>query len=230
MLKSAKIYILSTLAIASVIGILMASSSVKAIESSQTTTETQVVTTEPKVTTTEPKTVNPEPRTTPTVTTNEAGLRAKRLATEQSQKIAKLETAKLKICQSRETEIKNTLARITDRNNKRLDTFDKIATRVEDFYITKGKTLINYDQLVKAVDDKKVLVQDAILKVSSTTTTFTCGGDDPKGVVSEFKSADQAINNAMKEYKTAIKNLIVGVKSVQGTTTSETNKTTPGGQ
>ncbi len=44
--------------------------------------------------------------------------------------------------------------------------------------------------------------------------------NNPKGVISSFKESLKAEITALKEYKTAIKNLIVGVKSVQGATSS----------
>ena len=182
------------------IGIVGAASTVKAIE----TTNTE-----------EPRTVTTEPQTT----------RTEHTTTEQKKvTVARLETVKLKNCQNREAEIKNTLSRISDRATKRVDTFDKIATNVEEFYVTKGNVLKNYDLLVARVNSKKTIVKNAILNLPTASTNFVCNGDNPKAVITEFKQNNQYLSNALKEYRTAIKNLIVGVKSVQDTT-SETNNT-----
>jgi len=58
--------------------------------------------------------------------------------------------------------------------------------------------------------------------VKSTTVEFKCDGDNPKGVASTFKDLHKAEIAALKAYKAAVKNLIVGVKSVQPTTETST--------
>jgi ABC-type transporter MlaC component len=140
-----------------------------------------------------------------------------------SQGATKLADAKLKACQNRETAIKNIMGRIADRGQKQLDLFTTIATRVETFYTDKGKTLSNYDALVADVTAKKDAAQTKVDAVKATSITFKCDGTDPKGTVSSFQTDLKAEITALKDYKTAVKNLIVGVKSVQGSTTSTEN-------
>lgn len=127
---------------------------------------------------------------------------------------------KLKMCQNRQKAITNITARIADRGQKQLDLFSTIAQRAEDFYATKGKTLANYDTLVADVATKKTAAEAAVSATASDSTTFKCDGTDPKGMVSGFKDSLKAEIAALKEYKTAVKNLIVGIKSVQSTTSS----------
>jgi len=133
--------------------------------------------------------------------------------------------AKLKACQNREKTITNIMSRLAERGQKQLNLFTTIAERTEAFYTAKGKPLVNYDALVADVTAKKTAAQTAIDTIKSTSTTFTCDGTDPKGVVSSFKNSLKAETAALKEYKSAVKNLIVGVKSVQGVRSS-TDKTT----
>ncbi|HSX35820.1 MAG TPA: hypothetical protein VLH84_02690 [Patescibacteria group bacterium] len=135
----------------------------------------------------------------------------------------KLAEAKLKVCQKRETTVNNIMARIADRGQKQLDLFTSIATRVETFYANKGKTLSNYDALVADVNAKKDAAQTEVDSVKATSVTFKCDGTDPKGTAQSFKGDLKAEIDALKAYKTAVKNLIVGVKSVQGSTTSADN-------
>jgi hypothetical protein len=165
--------------------------------------------------------------TTPTEETQNVTTNTNRNTNEQKREtIARLETAKLKICQNRETEIKNTLARISDRGAKRIDTFNKIVIRVEEFYIAKGNILDNYDELAAVVDTNKMIVQDAINDLPLASSNFTCTSDNPRSVITEFKNKNLSLNSALKNYKTSIKNLIVGVKSVQSTTRPELNNST----
>lgn len=142
----------------------------------------------------------------------------------------RLADAKLKACQNREKAINNIMARFADRGSKQLDVFNKIAQRTETFYSDKGKILSNYDALVADVNAKKAAAQTAVDGVKSNSVSFKCDGTDPRGAATSFKDSLKGEIAALKAYKTAIKNLIVGVKSVQGTTTSTDNKTTTGGQ
>ncbi len=138
----------------------------------------------------------------------------------------KLADAKLKACQNREKAINNIMSRIADRGQKQLDLFNSIATKTETFYTDKGKTLSNYDALVADVTAKKAAAQTAVDAVKAKSSTFSCDGSDPKGTAAVFKDSLKGEISVLKDYKTSVKNLIVGVKSVQGTTTSADNKTT----
>ena len=132
----------------------------------------------------------------------------------------RLADVKLKVCQQREKTIDNIMTRMGDRGVKQLDVFTKIADRTEVFYDKSGKVLGNYDALVADVNAKKADAKAAVTAAQSTTVTFKCDGTDPKGAASSFKTSLEAQNQALKAYKTAVKDLIVGVKSVQGTTSS----------
>lgn len=132
----------------------------------------------------------------------------------------RLADAKLKACQNRERVINNIMARIADRGSKQLGVFDKITERTEAFYTSKGKALSNYDALVADVNAKRATAQSAVDALKASSVTFKCDGTNPKGAVQSFKDNLKTEIKALKDYKVAIKNLIVGVKSVQGTTSS----------
>ena len=127
-----------------------------------------------------------------------------------------LADAKLKACQNREKAITNIMTRLSDRGQKQVDLFGKIAERTEKFYADKGKTLATYDTLVADVSVKKAAAQTAVDTIKATVPEFKCDGTDPKGVAAIFKDSLKAEIEALKAYKTSVKNLIVGVKSVQG--------------
>lgn len=131
---------------------------------------------------------------------------------------------KLKLCERREKVIATSMARLSDRSQKQFELFTTIATRTEDFYARKGKVLANYDALVAEVNAKKAAVQTIIDNEASNNATFSCSGDNPREIIRAFNDQLRAKIQALKEYKVAIKNLIVGVKSVQGITSSTENK------
>jgi hypothetical protein len=139
---------------------------------------------------------------------------------------AHLVAAQLKSCQNRQKAITNIMARISDRGQKQLTLFGTIATRVEAFYTDKGKTLSNYDALVADVNAKAATAQIAVNATNSAGSGFSCDGTNPKGFVSLFQASLKSEISALQDYRTSVKNLTVGVKSVQGTVTSADNKTT----
>lgn len=125
----------------------------------------------------------------------------------------RLEGRKLKACQNREKAVTNIMARIGDRGQKQVDLFSKIAERTQVFYVDKGLSASNYDALVADVTAKKSAAQAAVDSTKSTVVEFKCDGDNPKGVADSFKLSKTDQNDALKAYKTSVKNLIVGVKS-----------------
>jgi len=135
----------------------------------------------------------------------------------------RLGDAKLKVCQNREKIITNIMTRMGDRGQKQVDLFTKIADKTQVFYTEKSKISSNYDALVSDLAAKKADAQAAVDKTKAVGVDFKCDGSDPKGVAASFKENMKAQNGALKIYKTAIKDLIIDVKSVQGATLSAGN-------
>jgi hypothetical protein len=131
----------------------------------------------------------------------------------------RLSAAKLRVCERRATVIKNSMTRSRERADRHIKLFTAIADRTKAFYVKKGNTLANYDELVAAVDTAKAKAE-AGLSVTPTATEFDCNGTDPKGMGMAFRAALKQEVEDLKAYKTAVKDLVVGVKSVQA---KETN-------
>lgn len=128
---------------------------------------------------------------------------------------AKLINSRLKACQRREAVITKLMSNLADRGTRQIEVFDKIADRTQAYYQEKGLRLANYNSLVAEVDAKKNAAEAAVSSTKDTIVEFDCEGEDPRGTAAEFKENLKAQHQAMKAYKTSVKNLIVGVKSVQ---------------
>lgn len=126
----------------------------------------------------------------------------------------KLKEHELKACQQHEKTVTNIMSRQADRGTKHLELLNNTSAHTQEFYTKKGKTLSNYDALVADVNAKKTAAEAAVDKVKNTSVEFKCDGSDPHGVASAFKDSHKSQNAALHEYHTAVKNLIVGVKSV----------------
>ena len=132
----------------------------------------------------------------------------------------RLQDAKLKACQAREKGIKNRSTHLADLAENMQDKFDVIAKRVQDYYtntvLPAGKTVTNYDALLADIQTKKTAVQTALTKAQNDVNGFVCTSDNPKGTMMQFKDNMLAVKQALKDYRTSIKNLIVAIHSVTG--------------
>lgn len=150
---------------------------------------------------------------------------------------AKLAENKQRICEQKQTRLQGRLDKIAAQGTRQLAVFEKISTKVQEFKTTKNLTVTNYASLVEKVDAAHV---DAVKAVADATKapTFDCA--DPvaaKTTVEAYKKAIVARNKALKTYKTAVKDLLVAVKSSQRqndtdkmtTITNTTTNTSAGG-
>lgn len=133
-------------------------------------------------------------------------------------------------CQARENAIKNRSTHLTQLATTMETKFDSIASRVENYYTNKivpsGKSVSNYNTLVSDIQTKKTAVQTALTTAQNNAASFSCASTNPKNQLIQFRDDMQAVKSALKDYRTAIKNLIVAVHSVTGTENSESPKPT----
>ncbi|HET9098261.1 MAG TPA: hypothetical protein VFN51_01445 [Candidatus Saccharimonadales bacterium] len=144
---------------------------------------------------------------------------------------AHLAAAQLRSCQNREKAINNIISNIDTRAQNQLTLFGTIATRVENFYVSKGKTVSNYDQLVADIATAKTQAETDFGTVQNTSS-FSCTSSNPKATVTAFQSYLKTEISDLQNYRTAVKNLIVAVASANGVNVSSSTSTssTQGGQ
>lgn len=119
-----------------------------------------------------------------------------------------------KSCEARQSVVTRIVNRAVARGNNIVDVFTKITTRTETFYVEKGHVLSNYEALVADVAAKKAAAQTQILTVQNLPG-LTCPIADSKAAFDPYKSEIAKEIQALKDYKTAVKNLVEGVASVQ---------------
>ncbi len=137
----------------------------------------------------------------------------------------KLQGMNLNKCDLRAANIAAIMNRVVTRGTNQTQLFTTIATRVESFYASKGLSLSNYSQLVTAVNNAAITAQTDLNALKSVGT-FSCTSSSPQGQVSAFRTALQTEIQDLKAYRNTVKNLIVGVKSVAGSTNSSTSTST----
>ncbi len=153
---------------------------------------------------------------------------------------ARASEAKMRACEARESSIKEKMQSLVRYANNMFEKFSKIADRVQEFYTTKvlasGKTVANYETLVADVQAKKDVAAEALAGAQTTAGTFDCSVDNPRSLYTQFRTNMQALKQALKNYRTSIKNLILAVHRVNaagratgtpGATTSPEATSTP---
>lgn len=144
------------------------------------------------------------------------------LKAKREQAKSQLDAARLKVCEARQQGITQRMNSMVTTATNHVNVFTDIASRVEAFYTSKGKTVANYDTLVADVNAKKTAAETAIATLKASSTSFSCTDANPSLAGQQFKDAHAAVIKALQDYRTAIKNLIVAVKSVQSDATSST--------
>lgn len=132
----------------------------------------------------------------------------------QSQRPSPSVTPKLQACQAKEASLKTRSGNLNRMAANMLDQFDVIAKRVQDYYVRSGKSVASYDSLVDVMATKRAAVQTALSKAQADISGFNCNIDNPKSRMTQFQADMKAVKAALSEYRTAIKNLIVAVRSV----------------
>lgn len=129
----------------------------------------------------------------------------------------KLDSAKLRICEVREKKISTLRTAMSNGRNTNLRVLNNLSQRIQNFYQTEELSVSNYEELVAAVNDKKAAAEAAVAALQTAAPSFSCDGEDPKGDGNIFKTEHQKAITALKEYKTAIKNLFTAVKEAAKT-------------
>jgi hypothetical protein len=143
----------------------------------------------------------------------------------------KLADKRLDACKKREARINTIIDKTATQSEKHLAVFEKIEERVKTFYTDKQLTAQNYDTLTAAVDEKHTAAVAAIDELKAND--FSCDTTDASNPAGLMKELAQSKNDALKEYRTALKDLIVAIKGAStkastDATESESTETTEG--
>lgn len=128
----------------------------------------------------------------------------------------KLTDAKLKICRVREAGIKLRSINSTIRAKGLAARLERHVQAAKKFYtsvlLPAGKIVDNYDQLLASIETKKAAAQAAFQTADQTARAFDCKGDDPKGQLATFRSNMEKAMTALKDYKSAVKDLLKALR------------------
>jgi len=148
-----------------------------------------------------------------------------RFAEQKEKRTEKLESKRLETCQKRQDKINSIGTKSTEQNKKHLAVFQKIEQNVKNFYVSKNLSAEGYDAAVAAADEKEAI---AVANVeTSAEVSFDCATTDGAKPGSAIKELMTSRHAALKEYRTAIKNLIQVVKKAHSDSKPTTEPAKP---
>lgn len=118
-------------------------------------------------------------------------------------------------CEVRQEGVKSRMSHLVQLATNMEVVFGKHLTRIENYYNTNlvpaGKKVNNYDSLLSDIQTKKTATQQALAKTNNDVSNFSCTGNKAKTLMTQFREDMQVVKKDLKEYRTAVKNLVVAV-------------------
>ncbi len=133
----------------------------------------------------------------------------------------KLSDTQKRVCEQNENRIQNVFTNTNRLGEGRLNLFDKIAERIRAYYTGNGLNAENYESLTNKVEQARVSAQEALRVSVQTASQFGCDNDDPKGTANQYKVQVKTQTEKLKEYRSAIQELLSAVKQAAQTATQE---------
>lgn len=124
----------------------------------------------------------------------------------------RLDDAKRKVCETRKTNVGNTMQKAAAAGQRHLTAFKNIYNRVTEFYTNKKLTIAAYESLATTAQAKYDAAAAAI-KAAKDATGFDCNGDNPVGTADQYKGKIKVMHDALKEYRSAVHAMLVAVKT-----------------
>lgn len=136
---------------------------------------------------------------------------------------AKTEEQRQKSCEARKTSLTNRMANAVTQANKHKEVFDKIYTKVQDFYTTKKLSVADYDTLKANVDKAQSDAAASIAALKSLDVSVDCTSPNVATTVSTFQQAVKSTRDSLKAYRSSITDLIKALKGASTSTDSTTD-------
>lgn len=152
--------------------------------------------------------------------------RAKKLlASERKDKKSKSIEARQKSCEARQASLMKKSQNYSRNAKKHLGVFDSVYAKVLAFQQEKQLTAANFAALKAAADAKKAAAGSAITALESPNVTVDCSSEDPAEAVATLRESVKNARQALQEYRSAIKDLVVALQAAKTTddTTTEAN-------
>lgn len=135
-------------------------------------------------------------------------------------------------CEARKSNLQRRMTNAVAAADRHKEVFDKIYTRVKDFYTNKNLNVANYADLTAAVDKAQADAQAQIDALSGLDVSVDCTSQTVADSVAAFQTAVKSTRDSLKAYRAALVDLIKSLKgastgahsTTDNSTTNETNQ------
>ena len=131
---------------------------------------------------------------------------------------------RLKICENREKTINNKVNAFGGHAESYLNRLDGIFEKVQAYQTEQQLPVSNYDELVQAVAGAQTDATTAVAALKVVAVNIDCSADDPAAGLSTVKEAAHEARDALKAYRTALKNLVKAMIQASDTTTDDSGE------
>lgn len=125
-----------------------------------------------------------------------------------------------KSCTARKSSLTKRMSKAVTQANKHKEVFDKIYTRVKDFYTTKQLNVTDYAALTAKVDTAQANAATSINTLQTLDVSVDCSSSTVADGVSAFQAAVGNTRDSLKAYRAALTDLI---KALKGASTASDN-------
>lgn len=144
---------------------------------------------------------------------------------EQQHKNGKSAEDKTKACEAHKQGLQNKFTRITTNATNLEAKIGTFETKATTYQSDNNVTVDNWDNLVAASDTAKTNVDTAITNLKAVTPSLDCNNTSVASDVATFKAGAQDVRDALKAYKTAVKNVFVALQQTKDANASATTTT-----
>lgn len=184
------------------LGVILIGSVAPSVSALEGTTEPQEPTTQP-VRSTENRTAELQQR--------QAALQKKQQ--EQAKKELLLKQKRIEQCVAKSEGVNTALQKITENRQRIFNRLSELSDKVQAFVTNKKLVVANYDQLIANLSTRKTTAEASINQVQAVNTLNCNDVRTPKDQLQTFRDKRKGSVDALKEYRTAVKKLILAVKS-----------------
>ena len=130
-------------------------------------------------------------------------------------------------CEARKTALTKRMSNSVAQANRHKAVFDKIYTRVQDFYTNKKLNVADYDSLKAKVDAAQADAAASIQALKDSDISVDCTSTTVADSVSTFQAAVGNSRDSLKAYRAALVDLINSLKGAStGQSTDNTTQNT----
>jgi hypothetical protein len=150
---------------------------------------------------------------------------AKMRAENKDTKETKTAEQRQKVCENRQKAVDNKLSAFSNAANDHLTRLNNVFTKLQDYHTANPTAASNYATLLAAARANQTTAIEAVATLKATNTSFSCTATtDPAAGLRAAKTAAANARDALKAYRTSLKDIVVAFAQAKDTTnTKESN-------